>query len=127
MDLETLTSLLHGQHLNMPDRIARGLWPHPPLRYDDVVQHLAEILRRETWFPNPWRPHEPGQPVAEGGVIEKRGKHYIYRSQRATPSNPLILADEFECKFTNAEDAASHYLQWDLHLPGDLDGFKVIK
>jgi hypothetical protein len=127
MDLETLTLLLHGQHLNIPDRIARGLWPHPPLRFDDVLQHLAGILRREAWFPNPWQPQVPGQLVAEGSVIEKQGKHYIYRSQRAVPSNPFILAEEFERKFMTAEDAASHYLQWDLRLPGDLDGWKVVK
>ena len=79
MDHKTLTLLLSEQHLNMSDRIARGLWPHSPLGFSDLVQHLAEILRQETSFPKPWRPHEPGQLVVEGGVIEKRNGAFVYR------------------------------------------------
>jgi hypothetical protein len=29
--------------------------------------------------------------------------------------------------FSNAHDAAVHYMKWDLNLPGDLDGWKVVK
>ena len=127
MDRETLTLLLRGQHLSMPDCTARGLWPHPPLLFSDLVQHLAEILREETYFPNSWRPHEPGQMVPEGGVIEKRDGAYLYRCQRASPMNPIVLAEKSERIFPNAEEAACHYLRWDLHPPGDLDGWKVLE
>jgi hypothetical protein len=127
MDSETLTLLLRGQHINMPDRLARGLWPHPPLRFCDLEQHLAEILRRGTSFPRLWHAHEEGQVVVEGGVIEKDSDGYIYRSQRATPLNPFALAETNERRFASAEEAAAHYLQWDLRLPGELDGWKVIR
>lgn len=111
----------------MPERLARGLWPHPPLRYSDLVRHLAELLRREVSFPKPWKSHERGEVVAEGGVIERRGDTFIYRSQRANPVNPLVLVQHSERTFENAEEVASHYLTADLHLPGDLDGWKVIR
>jgi len=127
MDDETLISLLCGQHLSMPDRLARGVWPHPPLQYSDLVHHLAELLRREVSFPRPWRSHEPGRVVHDGGVIERCGDKFLYRWQRANPVNPLVLAEHSERTFESAEEAASHYLTSDLHLPGDLDGWKVIR
>jgi hypothetical protein len=127
MDSESLTLLLRGQHINMPDRLERGLWPHPPLRFSDLVQHLAEILRRGTPFPRFWLAHKKGQVVVEGGVIEKHRDGYIYRSQRSAPLDPSALAETNERRFESAEAAASHYLRWDLHLPGDLDGWKVIR
>lgn len=127
MDSETLTLLLRGQHVDMRDRLARGLWPHPPLRFSDLIQHLVETLRRETSFPRLWQAHEKGLVVVEGGVIEKETDGYVYRSQRAVPLNPCALAETSELRFTSAEEAAAHYLQWDLHLPGDLDGWKVIR
>jgi hypothetical protein len=37
------------------------------------------------------------------------------------------VADSVACGFSSAEDAARCYLQWDLHLPGDVDGWKVIE
>lgn len=97
------------------------------MRLSDLVCHLAEVLRRETWFPGAWRPHAKGQVVMEGGFIEKQVNGYVYRSQRAAATNPCALAEKIERTFTNAQDAASHYLKWDLHLPGDLDGWKVIE
>ena len=127
MDSETLTLLSQGQHINMPDRLARGLWPHPPMHFCDLEQHLAGILRCGTSFPRLWLAHRKGQVVVEGGVIDKHGDGYIYRSQRAVPLNPRVLAETSELRFSSAEEAAVHYLHWDLHLPGDLDGWKVIR
>jgi hypothetical protein len=65
MEGETLTMLLRGEYINMPERIQRGIWPHPPLSFSRV--------------------------------------------------------------FSSAKDAARYFLKWDLHLPGDLDGWKVIE
>jgi hypothetical protein len=56
-DSETLTFLLRGGHLSVPDRIERGLWPHPPMKLSDVANHLAGILQEEEWFPRKWHPH----------------------------------------------------------------------
>jgi hypothetical protein len=38
-----------------------------------------------------------------------------------------MLAQTTERVFSNARDAARHFLKWDLLLPGDLDGWKVIE
>jgi hypothetical protein len=46
VDNETLLFLLKGGHLNMPDRIARGLWPHAPLSFDTVANYLAIVLEQ---------------------------------------------------------------------------------
>jgi len=128
MDEETLTMLLRGEHINMPARIERGLWPHPPLRFADVLAHLARLLPQHRWFPREWQPHREGEPVHEGGTIERQKlDRYVYRAARAHPIHPCILAQTTEHVFSSAEAAAAHFLKWDLHLPGDLDGWKVIK
>jgi len=127
MDEETLTILLRGEHINMPERIARGLWPHPPLSFSEILAHLARLLQQHRWFPREWQSHREGEPVNEGGTIERQGlERYVYRAIRAHPIQPYILADNTERVFSSAEDAARHYLKWDLHLPGDLDGWKVV-
>jgi hypothetical protein len=126
MDSETLTLLLRGEHLNMAERIERGVWPHPPLKINDLVTHLASVLQAEKWFPREWERAEPGKPVWEGGVIERQSAgRYLYRAQRHHPTNPNILAEQTEKVFSSADDAARYYLKWDLHLPGNLDGWTV--
>jgi hypothetical protein len=128
MDSETLTYILKQGHLDMKTRIERGIWPHPPLKSEDVLSHLVKILETEKWFPHDWEPSIDGKPVKEGGVIEKRSpKEYIYRAQRSSPSNPKVLAEQIEKKFKSAKEVADFYLKHDLELPGDLDGWKVIK
>jgi hypothetical protein len=126
MDDDTLTFLLRGGHIGLADRVARGLWPHPPLRFRELARHVARVVRREGSFPRPWRPHEPGQPVDEHGVVERRGPfRYVYRAQRHHATDPRLLAEVTERTFLSAVAAARHYLRWDLHLPGDLDGWVV--
>jgi len=126
VDDESLTFLLRGGHLNMPDRVARGIWPHPPLDFDELARHVARLLRSEGCFPAPFAPHETGHPVREGGIIERRGAfNYVYRAQRHAATDPGRLADTSERRFFTAVASAKHYLRWDLHLPGDLDGWKV--
>jgi hypothetical protein len=129
VDNDTLLFLLKGGHLSMPDRIARGAWPHTPLSFDAVANYLAAVLEQsEPWFLYRWEPEHPGQTVREGGTIERQENHqYVYRDSAAHPLSPTTLNRFVETAFSNAHDAAVHYLRWDLHLPGDLDGWKVVK
>jgi hypothetical protein len=128
MDAETLTYLLRGGHLNVPERKARGLWPHPPLSFAEVVRHLTKVLEEERWFPLEWQPAAPGESIGECGVIERQSPtRYVYRVQRHHPLDPTVLAEQTEKVFRSAEAAARFYLKWDLHLPGDLDGWKVVE
>jgi hypothetical protein len=129
VDNETLLFLLKGGHLSMPDRIARGLWPHVPLSFDAVANYLAIVLEQgDAWFPYRWEPHRPGEPVQEGGTIQRQQvNRYVYRTSAHHPLSPTTLSHTGETVFTNARGAALHYLKWDLHLPGDLDGWKVLK
>ena len=128
IDHDTLTYLLRGGHINMPDRIDRGLWPHPPIKYSDIVRHLVRIIESEKWFPREWTPAVPGETVWEGGVIERKSRwQYIYRTQRHHPLNPRLLAEEYRKIFFTAKGVAKHYLKWDLHLPGKLDGWLIVE
>jgi hypothetical protein len=127
MDPATLTCLLRGEHLDMPSRIERGLWPHPPLKLSELVSHLVGVLQSERWFPREWKPAQPGEPIWEGGVIERQSSsRYVYRAQTHHPTRPDILAGQTEMVFSSPEDAARHYLKWDLSLPGKLDGWSVV-
>ena len=128
MEEETLTMLLRGEHINMPERIQRGIWPHPPLNFSEVLAHLTKLLSQQRWFPREWRPHRDGEYVHEGGTVERQGHdRYVYRAARAHPAQLQVVAESTERVFSSAEDAARYFLKWDLHLPGDLDGWKVIE
>ena len=128
MDEETLTILLRGGHINMSKRIARGAWPHSPLTVGEVLPHLTKLIQQHQWFPREYQPHHEGQPVHQGGTIERQGPdRYVYRAARAHPIQPYELAQSVERIFSTADDAARHYLKWDLNLPGDLDGWKIIE
>ena len=128
MNEETLTMLLRGEHINMPERIARGMWPHPPISFSEVLARLTELINHHRWFPRQWQPHSEGEPIHEGGVIERLGiDRYVYLAARAHPVQPHVVAECTERVFSSAEDAARYFLKWDLHLPGDLDGWKVIE
>ena len=112
----------------MPDRIARGLWPHPPIRFEQVLVHLTELIEANEWFPREWPAYCDGKPVDERATIQRIGpERYIFRMSRAHPANPRVMSESVEKVFRTAQDAASHFLRWDLNLPGDLDGWKVIK
>jgi hypothetical protein len=125
MDENTLLFLLRGGHLSMSDRIEKGLWPHPPLKYSDVVECVTKAVELETWFPLEWKPIE-GKSIREGGIIERlSSSKYIYRSYRHQAINPTILAEQSEIVFKSSQAVVRYYLKWDLHLPGDLDGWQV--
>jgi hypothetical protein len=125
MDETTLTRLLTGEHLNMTERLERGLWPHPPIPLETVLQHLTNLIKRSRWFP---REPDPTQTaINEYGTIERLSDgRFVYRSQRAQPWNPRLLAGSMERPFSTAREAAEFYLRRDLNLPGDLDGWKVV-
>jgi hypothetical protein len=126
MDRAMLEELLRGGHIGMEERLRRDAWPHPPLRMEDCVRCITDALRRDRWFPREWRAARPGEIVHEGGVIERCGAtRYVYRSQRAHPLHPALLADSMEKVFWSGARAARFYLHWDLNLPGKLDSYEV--
>ena len=126
MNPEILTFLVRGGKIRMPDRIESGLWPHPPLK-SEVEHHLCGILRPQRWFPHEWHPHKEVLAVYEAGVIERRGpSKYIYRAARAWPMHPFVVAEVTEKVFPTPEEAAAYHVPWGLHLPGELDGRRVI-
>jgi len=127
MDSETLTLLLRGEHVDMSERIKRGIWPHAPIKLAEVINHLARVIESEKWFPREWKPAVPGDVVCEGGVIERQSPStFLYRARRHNAINPNEIIDQTEKIFTSSEAAAHFYLKWDLNLPGDLDGWKVV-
>jgi hypothetical protein len=127
MDDLTLTALLRGEHFSIPERLDRGVWPHPPLKFGELVQHLAEILRTVHWFPHEWRAPTPGDSVSEWPIVEKRGPgNFICYAQHADPADPRRLGNAGQISFKTPEGAARWYLKWALNLPGDLDGWTVI-
>ena len=126
MDANMLTEVLAGRHFNMEERFARSAWPHEPLRFEDVVTHLAAVLKERHWFPDPWLERLPGSPVADRTVVEREGtRRYVVRFERSGPW--MNLAEAGERVFRTPEEAAEFYLRAELHLPGDLDGWKVIE
>lgn len=128
MDTENLTFLLRGGHYNMEQRRERGIWPHEPLRFGDLVRHLAKVLGQERWFPFEQKPRAGGEAVYEGVLVERQARRrYICHCQRANPLAPCEVAEKAEKVFDTAEDAARFYLQWNLLLPGDLDGWEVVE
>jgi hypothetical protein len=127
VDSETLTYLLRGGHVNMPDRLARGLWPHLPLTFSEVLTHLTKLIEQNTWFPREWQAHHEGESVNESATIERQAPdRYVYRAARSHPVQSYALAESTERVFSSPQEVARHYLKWELHLPGDLDGWKVI-
>jgi hypothetical protein len=119
--------LLSGGHYDVPERIIRGIWPHPPLRFDDLVEHLSQIISTRHWFPHERKAHTRGEAVNEFGVLERVAPdHFIYHAHRGYAHDPFTIAESCSKSFSSARDAARYYLKWSLHLPGDLDSWKVV-
>ncbi|WP_152971831.1 hypothetical protein [Desulfatitalea tepidiphila] len=119
MDKDTLTFLLKGGHMNVPDRVAKGIWPHPPLNYNEVRAHLVSLITQTEWFPCDLSKGK------EGVVIQNTGKNYICHILHYSAFGAPIVSEKREKAFKKPEDAADFYLKWDLYLPGDLDSWKV--
>lgn len=126
MDSQLLTELLKGKHFNMRERIERGAWPHPPLHFNDLVNHLVSIIENQESFPVPWVERKDGSPVSDRTVIVREStKKFVVYFERSGPF--MNLAEKGEKVFCCAKDAVDFYLRAELNLPGDLDGWKVIK
>ena len=121
MDSETLTFLLKGGHINVPDRISKGIWPHPPLKYKNVRAHLAKLIENIDWFPCDLSFGK------EGVVIQNTGSKYICHTLNYSAFGAPIVSEKKQQEFKTSKGAADFYLKWDLHLPGDLDSWKVEK
>jgi hypothetical protein len=127
MDSKTLTFLLAGGHIALSERTKRGLWPHAPIAFDELVRHLVSVIESQAWFPHQMQANIPGETVWEGSVIERLSPTtYVCHSQKRDPQNPLLMAAQSERIFFSAREAATYYLQTSLNLPGDLDGWKVV-
>ena len=119
MDRDTLTYLLKGGHINVPDRISKGIWPHPPLKYKDVRAHLVSLIENTEWFPCDLTSGK------EGVVIQNKNGKYICHVLHYSAFGAPIVSEKKIKKFKKPEEAADYYLKWDLFLPGDLDSWKV--
>jgi hypothetical protein len=138
---DILTALLRGEHIDVERREALGLRPEETLRYREVVAHLAGLISRSEWFPRPWEEHVPGRSVDENIVIQNlrvRGDaagrrrwpgspRYICHARRHAATDPTALVEESHWRFWRARRAAAYYLRFQLGLPGDLDGWKVVR
>jgi hypothetical protein len=149
---DILTALLRGEHMDAERREALGLRTDETLRYADVVAHLAGVVSRSEWFPRPWEEHVAGQFVdenivvqnlragdrdggngggrREGGTGRRRwpgSPRFICHARRHAPTDPTALVEETHRPFWRARSAARFYLRFQLGLPGDLDGWKVVR
>lgn len=124
MQPDMLTYLLKGGHLNVEERKTLGLWPAEALKYNDILEHLTNVLEIVDCFPEI---SQENCKVREGIYIHRKasGKFVCY-SQRSSVYDSNVIAEKTETDFLTAKEAASFYLKWELHLPGRLDGWPVI-
>jgi hypothetical protein len=127
MPPEILTRLLKGEHFNVEQRNALGLWPCETLAYNEVAAHLARLLESDEWFPQ--TPPTPIQDAAirEGIYIQRQERNlFLCFAQRSRTNAPSVLAEKTQTEFHSARSAANFYLKWELNLPGRLDGWPVV-
>jgi hypothetical protein len=127
MDSEIIIYLLKGGHINIQEREERGIWPHPPLLFTDLLDELVKYLETHKWFPQEWVERKNGELIDDVEVIEKidAGK-FIYRSRAANPHDITTIAAKTEEIFDSVTEVAEYYLKNALHLPGRLDKWKVV-
>jgi hypothetical protein len=126
MPAEILNRLLAGEHFNVEERKAIGLWPPETLRYEEVVQHLVSILESRQWFPRSPEASTPGSAIREGIYVHQEAPDcFVCIAQRARADEPATLAEKTETMFRSPRQAAEYYLKWELNLPGRLDGWPV--
>jgi hypothetical protein len=126
MSSDALTVLLRGGHLNVEERKAKGLGPSESLRYSEVLDHLANVIEQEEWFPRMIPEHKAGDSVYEGTVIQRVSPtRFVCHSRRASVYDPCVVAEESRHEFHGAREAAEFYLKWELNLPGSLDSWIV--
>ncbi len=117
--------LLKGKHFSVEERVQKGAPVTAVIKYSDLLEILKGMINEVNWFP--FRPEDPGNINYEGVIIEKVGNKYISHSQRTDPTNPDVFSGESEKEFNSIDEVAEYYMKWNLHLPGDLDGYTVVK
>jgi hypothetical protein len=128
MNKDTIIRLLCGEHISITERINLGIMNNEPLKFKELVVILSEIIKGQRYFPRPYKQNEDSKAIYEGAVIERISeKEFIYYIQRAQAFSPFLIAEKRRIIFNDAQIVASCYLENELHLPGDLDGFKVVK
>jgi hypothetical protein len=128
MDKKILLFLLQGNHINMEQRSADGLWPHKPISMSECIEVIEQYLDKNRFFPYPWVERSQGELIDDVIVIEKLSAHkYVCRFRSASPSDLRVISEQGEKVFNNVKEAIKFYLKWELCLPGDLDGWKVKK
>ena len=128
MDRANLFFLLKEGHIDMPTRIKRGLWPHPALHLKECIEALSEYLEINKYFPAPWVEKKEGELIGDSVAIERVEKNkFIYHYCFSDPINLHRISEKGEKIFQSSRDAAEYYLRNILHLPGDLDGWKVVE
>lgn len=128
MDKETLLFLLKEGHMDMSNRIGKGLWPHPPLHLKDCVIVIIEALEQDKYFPYCWIDKQDGELIDDIAVIEKINcEKFVFHYREASPSNLRKISIREEKNFKTSQAAAEYYLRKVLRLPGDLDGWKVVE
>lgn len=120
-----IRELLKGKHIDVKERIQRGSPVTATLEYADILRVLIDMLQEFKYFP--YNFNDPEYKNYEGISIERTDNKYVCRAQRMLPMEPDVIAEKASREFDNVEDAAEFYLKWALNLPGNLDGYKVIK
>lgn len=127
MPPEILTRLLAGEHFNVEERRALGLWPPETLRYSKVVKHLATVLESKEWFPQLPDASKSGPAIREGVYVHQESPgRFVCIARRARADDPSALAEQTETVLMSSSAAAEYYLKWELNLPGRLDGWPVV-
>ena len=128
MDYEVIIYLLKGRHIGIQERTEMGIWPHPPLRFSELVSQLAGYLQNEKWFPEQWVERYDGELIDNKVSIEKiSDKEYIYRARECDPRDITRIKLKTQKTFRSAREAAEYYMRNALNLPGRLDKWKVIE
>lgn len=128
MDNDTLLFLLKGGHMDMPTRIAKKLWPHPPLLLSECIDVLLDFLKSNKYFPVSWVEKKNGELIGDLMIVEKVDENnFLCKYRYSDPVNLLKISSIGEKAFKSGYEAAKYYLQHELYLPGDLDGWKVVE
>ncbi len=128
MSPEILKRLLKGEHLTVDECKTLNLLPRETLSYNEALSYLTEILESSDYFPKSLAEAMCNGIVPEGIFIENKGRNcFVCIVQRTLPDNPRVLAERAKMSFNSAQSAAEYYLKWELHLPGRLDGWRVLQ